>query len=329
MTALTLVVGVAATFGSASASAAAPADSAHFADFTFTAGQTPENIAAEPDGSVDVTFSLARQVVRVTGQGEPQILAEMPLPDNGGGSTPLLGHPVTMGLVRTQDGTLYFLYASGYAYRAGQNDNDAVTGVYRLRPGTTTPELIAPLPADSLPNGLALDQRSGQLYITDSAARTDDAGDLVGTVWTVPSTGGTPTAFASAPELGAKGFGANGLKIHDHAVWVTNSGKGTILHLPVLPGNRAGAVEVRATGLDTIDDFTFTGHGDEILAAVNGSDEVVRVRPDGCWTALPLTGLENPTSLAIHDGTVYVASAAYFKKDPHPNILTTRLHDDD
>jgi sugar lactone lactonase YvrE len=321
-TALALTLGVAAAFGSASASAAArPVDATHFAD--FSSGETPENIAAEPDGSVDVTFSLARQVARVRANAQPEILVTMPTPDDGGSHTPLLGRPVTMGLVRAQDGTLYFLYA------AGDEDtptHKGLTGVWRLRPHRTTPERIAPLPADSLPNGMALDPRSGMLYITDSAAHAGPRGP-VGTVWTVPVSGGTATPFATDPALTGKGFGANGLKLRGNAVWVTNSAKGTILRLPILPGNRAGDIEVRATGLDTIDDFAFTGRGDEILAAVNGSNEVVRVRPDGSWAPLALTGLQNPTSLAIHCGTVYVASAAY-TTGTDPNILTFPLHDE-
>ncbi|WP_159062523.1 hypothetical protein [Streptomyces caniscabiei] len=38
------------------------------AHFDITRGQTPENIALEPDGSADLTFSVARQVVHITKQ---------------------------------------------------------------------------------------------------------------------------------------------------------------------------------------------------------------------------------------------------------------------
>lgn len=71
------------------------------------------------------------------------------------------------------------------------------------------PERITALPAAGLPNGLALDKRSGRLYVADS---------VLGTVWRVPTTGGAPTKWATAPELGAAGFlGANGIKIHNGA----------------------------------------------------------------------------------------------------------------
>ncbi|MFE2407316.1 hypothetical protein ACFXDE_03105 [Kitasatospora sp. NPDC059408] len=315
---LALAAGAFATFAAAPASATATDCGSPDVVACFTYGdqlkQTPENIVQEPDGSFDVTLSLAQQVARVGTDGRVRILVRMPVPDGTGGGTPLVGHPVTMGLVRAQDGTLFFLYANG--------DTDQ-TGVWRLRPHTTTPEQVAQLPNNSLPNSIALDGRSGLLYISDSA---------LGRVWTVPTTGGTPTVFSDDALLAAKGFGANGLKLHHHAVWVSNSVNGTIVRIPILRDGRSGRPEVRADNLSTVDDFAFTGHGDELLAALNGSNEVVRVHPgihpDHTYTVVRKDdGLQNPTSLVIHDGTAYVANGAYFTKTT-PNILAIHLDDE-
>ncbi|MFF8860835.1 hypothetical protein ACF08B_02175 [Streptomyces sp. NPDC015139] len=68
-----------------------------------------------------------------------------------------MGFPLTVGIVRAHDGTLYFLYATG---------TRDLTGVWRLRPGGE-PQRIAALPANGLPNGLALDTRTRMLCITD------------------------------------------------------------------------------------------------------------------------------------------------------------------
>ncbi|SEG87380.1 hypothetical protein SAMN05216223_11886 [Actinacidiphila yanglinensis] len=278
--------------------------------FDLDAGQMPENVALLPDGTADVTFAGARQVARITPRGTTSILATLPAPADGGVHTPVLGFPLTTGIVRASDGTLYVLYATGTA---------DLTGLWRLRPGHA-PQRIAALPATGLPNGLALDPRGNQLYITDSA---------LGTVWTVPTSGGTPTPWSTGSALAPTVLlGVNGAKVHDGALWVTNLDRGTLLRIPILPGNRAGAPQVTASGMVGIDDFTFTGRGDQVLAALNGPDQVVRVEPDGTHTVLldAADGLQNPTSVALHGDQVDVFSAAY-TTGTDPNLLRARLHD--
>ncbi|MEU1628498.1 hypothetical protein ABZ746_24905 [Streptomyces sp. NPDC020096] len=308
---LALAAGI-GTLGSVPmAAAAAPGAAVRFAaHFDFSQGQTPENVTQEPDGGLDVTFSVARQVARVGTNGATHILATMPLPADGGVNTPVLHFAATMGIVRDQDGTLYFLYAAGSA---------DLTGVWRMHPHGK-PERIAALPANGLPNGMALDRRSGVLYIADS---------VLGTIWSVPTAGGAATAWTTAPQLAFSSIaGANGLKIHNHAVWASNTDQGTIMRIPFLPGNHPGPVQIRASGLTTVDDFAFTGAGDEILAALNHTNTVVRIGPDGAQSTVltAADGLENPTSLLIRGGTVYVMDAAYVTAK-NPNILAARRRD--
>lgn len=305
-----LVAAAAAALVPGAASAvSAPLSSARIAEhFDLARGRTPENIAMAPGGGAYVTFAEARQVARISPAGAVRILATLPEPADGGVHTPVLGFPLTVGIVRADDGTLYFLYATG---------TGDLTGVWRLRPGGR-PQRIAALPANGLPNGLALDARTGTLFITDS---------VLGTIWSVPAAGGTPTAWSTAPELASTGFlGANGLKIHNGAVWATNLDKGTVLRLPILPDGSAGAVRTEATGLAGIDDFAFTGQDNRLLAALNGPNEVVLVRPDGSHSVVltAADGLQNPTSLAVRGDTVYVLSAAYTTAQD-PNLLLAHL----
>ncbi|MFD8950971.1 hypothetical protein ACFV0B_19170 [Streptomyces xanthophaeus] len=305
---LTAATAVATGPGVASA-ASAPLSCARIAaHFDLTRHQMPENIALAPDGSAYVTFAAARQVARIDSRETTRILATLPAPADGGIHTPVLGFALTTGIVRAHDGTLYFLYATGTA---------DLTGLWRLRPGGE-PQRIAALPAAGLPNGLTLDPRTHTLYVTDS---------VLGTISSVPTSGGTPRTWSTAPELASTGFlGANGLKIRGGALWATNLDRGTLLRIPILRDGRAGAVQTRATGLTGIDDFAFTGRGDQILAALNGPGEVALVQPDGTRSTVltAADGLQNPTSVALRGDTVQVLSAAYVTaKDP--NLLLAHL----
>lgn len=281
------------------------------AHFDLTTGQTPENITVEPDGSADLTFASARQVAHVTRDGKASVRATLPEEPNP--NTPVLKAATVFGIARAHDGTLYVDYATG-------TDK---TGIWRIAPDGSAPQQIAQLPTTALPNGLALDERHGVLYAADSAQ---------GIVWRVPQAGGTPTVWAKdtaltpVPVTGA-GFGANGVKVHGGAVWVSNSDRGTLLRIPVRPNGTAGTVETRATGLTNVDDFTFPGpHDDTVLAALIGLSEVVEVRPDGTHSVVltQADGLSNPTSVAVHGRALYVNSAAYFTQQD-PNLLLARL----
>ncbi|RSM71981.1 hypothetical protein DL991_34030 [Amycolatopsis sp. WAC 01375] len=305
-----VLAAVTAALGPVPASAAsAPLSGQRVAvHFDLAKGQTPENVALGPCGDVYATFAKGRQIAEISPRGAVRILATLPEPADGGVHTPALGFPLTAGIVRAHDGTLYFLYATG---------TPDLTGVWRLRPGGQ-PRRIAALPSGGLPNGMALDQHGRMLYVADS---------VLGTVWSVPTTGGAPVAWSTAPELAPAGFlGANGLKIHNGAVWVTNLDRGTVLRIPVRADGRAGVVQTRATGLAGIDDFAFTGKGDRLLAALDVANQVALVQPDGSHSIVLTAedGLQNPTSVALRGDTVYVLSAAWYGQDP--NLVLAHLN---
>ncbi|MFF2523787.1 SMP-30/gluconolactonase/LRE family protein [Streptomyces liangshanensis] len=307
--ALAAPVGVA----SATGSPAAPWPVSHpriVKHFDAAAGQLPENQVVDPDHSVTLVFAGSHQIARVTGDGSTKVLATLPAPADGGIRTPTIGVAIATGLAEDQDGTFYVGYAAG---------NDNLTGVWRIRPGGT-PQRVVALPADSFPNGIALDRATGQLYIADSS---------LGTVWRAPAAGGRPTAWATGAALArTTSFGANGLKLHNDAVWVSNLDAGTLLRIPVGQHGRAGKVETRSTGTPGIDDFAFPGRGDSVFAADFGSDRVLFIKPDGTRSVVlgAADGLDDPTSIGIADGTLYVTSAAYSTPDhPDPNLLRADL----
>jgi len=120
-------------------------------------------------------------------------------------------------------------------------------------------------------------------------------------------------------------LGANGIQLHDGEVYVSNLDAGTILRIEVGDDGAAGSVRVVASDLAGIDDFAFTGRGDQIIATLNPTSEVVLVDGDSHTTVLSEDdGLTNPTSVLVRGDTIYVASAAYVNQDS-PNLLTATL----
>ncbi|MFD2120836.1 hypothetical protein ACFSNO_16310 [Streptomyces cirratus] len=290
------------------AAAAAPAVSEphSVAHFLLTKGQTPENIALAPDGSADVTFAFARQVARVDARGRTRILAT--LPNEPHPATPLVGVPVTTGIVRTHDGVLYVGYNTGTA---------ALTGIWRITPDGSVSRFVA-LPANTFTNGVGLDEHHGFLYLADSA---------LGKVWRVSLRDRAVRSWATGRRLSPDKFiGANGIKLRNDAVWVSNYDRGTLLRIPIRRDGSAGTASVRASGLAGIDDFAFAGRDGAVLAALNPRSELALVRPDGTHTIElgARNGLSNPTSVAVREGRVYVPSAAYTTQRD-PNLLVGRL----
>ncbi|WP_043779512.1 hypothetical protein [Amycolatopsis rifamycinica] len=276
------------------------------ARFDRSAGQVAESIAPEPGGSVVIGMIPARQVVRVAPDGVVRVLVTMPLPPGGGGTTPVIGVPVVTGVARADRGDVYFLYSSGQG---------GLTGIWQVRP-SGAPRLVVPLPAGTMPNALVID--GGRFLVTDSAG---------GRIWQAPLRGGAASVWSADPALAPDGFfGANGLKVHDGAVWASNSDRGTIVRIPVAGGGRAGRAEVRATGLAGIDDFDFTGRGDEILAAINQAGRLVRVGPDGSRATLldAEDGMQGTTAVVVRGNRVYVTNGANLAGD-NPNLLLARL----
>jgi hypothetical protein len=270
------------------------------------ARQQVENLTLEPDGSADVTFAYTRQIARISPRGAVRVLATVPAPPEGSKTPAFGGEPFVGGIERDHDGTLYFTYSTGTA---------ELTGIWRLRPGGT-PHRVVALPPTGVANGLHLD--GGHLYAADS---------VLGTIWRASVHGGRAVAWSTAPELAQSSLaGANGLAVHNGAVWTTNTDTGSVVRIPIERDRSAGRARVVATGLGLIDDIEFTGRDDTLLVAGIAANEVLLVRPDGSH-AVVLTGadgLQNPTSLARRGDAVYVANAAYFT-GVDPNLLVARL----
>jgi sugar lactone lactonase YvrE len=212
--------------------------------------------------------------------------------------------------VRANDGTLYVNYNAG-----------ALSSIWRIPPKGGSPAQFAALPDVAALNGLAIDESESNLYITDSTN---------GAVWKISLHGTTGAASlwtqgAPLQRSGSAPQGANGIKVHNGAVWVSNTAQGTLMSIPINEDGAAGTITTKATGLTAIDDFAFTGSGD-VVAAQNFVSEASIVYQDGSHvTVLTASdGLSNPTSIAIRGTTVYIASAAYFTQ-VDPNLMVAHL----
>lgn len=296
--------GFAAGLGAVPASAAtAPlSDARVIAHFDINALQQPENITVLPSGAADVTFNGARQVARVGLDGSVMILATLP--------APATGTATAAGIVRAPDGALYVNYNAG-----------SQSGIWRIPAGGGTPVQVVATPDVKVLNGLAADWAQDALYATDSNADT---------VWKISLKTGTASLWAQGaylePSTGQGPIGANGIKVHNGAVWVSNTSQGTLLRIAIGAHGTAGSVTTVAQDLPAIDDFAFTGDGNTVIAALDHTDEVAIVQPDSTHHIVltAADGLSDPTSIAVRGSAVYVPSGAYFTH-VDPNLLLAKL----
>ncbi|MER7687270.1 hypothetical protein [Streptomyces sp. NPDC097610] len=263
-------------------------DVATVAKFNYSAGEIPENVTFNPDRSITLSLIGAAagkrpSLVRVSPSGHRTVLA-----------TSAQGDGIT-GNIRGKDGTVYYNVWSSDAARSG---------VWKLAPGGT-PKRLAALPADGLPNGMALDPSGRTIYVADS---------LKSTVWAVPVAGGLAKAWLTEPALApvkseAVPFGANGLRFHKGAVWVSNLAQDSLLRIPVATDGKPGRIHVVTKNLDGVDDFTFLNdHSDVVFAAQNSPNLVSVVYPGG-KTRTVLTasdGLASPSATGVRGDQLYV-----------------------
>jgi sugar lactone lactonase YvrE len=275
--------------------------------FDATAGETPEAIALEPDGSVDVSLARTSAAVRVRRRGHVELIGGVP---RTGACYPIgIPIPVSAGIARDRDGTVFLASCNG----------NADSGIWRLRP-KSAPVQIAHLPADSWPNGMTIDDRGHYLYLADTA---------LGVVWRVPTAGGAPTVWASGPVLQPRpSYGANGIAIHHNAVWVSNTDQGIIVRIPIRLDGSAGPIRVAATGLPYADGFAVFGEDDTIIVALPLSNQVMLTRP-GAQPRTVLTatdGLSYPSHVQVRRNTVYVSNFGDWTSErPNPNLLVAKL----
>jgi hypothetical protein len=148
--------------------------------------------------------------------------------------------------------------------------------IYRFaRDGTRT--LVTTIAGAGFLNGVTLFSPNTFLVADDTAnliwkvdLRTASASPWLTGNLLVPLAGGLP-------------IGPNGIKLFAGAAYISVTGAGTILRVPILPDGSAGPPTVYASSLP-VDDFAFGSDGSIFAATQMG--EVIRLYPNGFRTSL-------------------------------------------
>ncbi len=216
---------------------------------TYPKGYFLENIVIDGDGTLYITENLTGQVLQRT-------------PDGAGDTFAQVGINLA-GLVLDIDGDLL---ATGHV-ETGENY------IIEFREDGTPAYELEVAGAGFL-NGMTL-FRPGEFLIADSQA---------GLLWRFDRSTREVTPWVEDPHLDPNPNqptipGANGVKVFDGDVYVTNSGQAKVIRIPVDPDGSAGPATVWFEGL-VLDDFAFSAAGN-LYGTTHIFDSVVKITPEG------------------------------------------------
>jgi sugar lactone lactonase YvrE len=278
--------------------------------------ETPENLAFDRAGNLYISLALTGEIRKITPAGVQSTFAQLPI---GAPLTPCGGFVGLLGGLALDNRDNLYVSA---AICAPEN-----RGIWKITPdGHAT--VLAHLPAEALPNGITL--HHDRLYVADSA---------LGRVWTVPVEGGAATVWIQDDRLfappGSPFPGANGIKVFHGEVYVAVSGAGTIVAIPFLHHDLAGAPRIHAhlPAPQGCDDFAFDVHG-SLYCTTDPFLTLIRVDPDGSSEILltAADGLDGPTASAfgVHGQdrfNLYITNGAFpfFSVAHRPSLMRLRL----
>jgi len=290
------------------------------ANFDASQLETPESIAIDLDGNVFISLALTGEIRKIAPDGAQTTYARLPI-----------GPPLTFCGPFFNGVTGITLDSQGALYISVVACDPANRGVWRILPSGTQ-QRLATLPLESIPNGIVL--HLGFVYVADSSLPR---------IWRVPANGGLAEVWledallqAPAPAPGSPSVaGANGLQFFRQQLFVTNSGLGTIVAVPIEGDGRAGLPRIHAQLPQPMggDDFAFDVDG-WIYCTTGPSNTLLKISPDGSTSQILLTaadGLDGPTAAAfgrVGDDrfNLYITNSAFpfFSTTHAPKLM--RLH---
>jgi hypothetical protein len=241
---------------------------------SYPTGTFLENLAEDSNGTLLVTSYFDRTILSWDGNAAPVPLATLDV------------HPV--GILVRDDGIVLTAHGKSFAEGPAFTQTNAFVV---LSPEGEVIRTI-PVPQALFLNGL-VEVAPGTILAADS---------LAGRIWQLDLASDTITEWLSDPMLTTDPAatdqrpGANGLKIHDGWIYISNSSRQKLFRVALDGTKAAGQVETfAATG--PIDDFAFladgtiaaASHGATLLA-INAAGEVSTLMEsgcDGCTSILP------------------------------------------
>ncbi|MBD1998073.1 hypothetical protein H6G00_15820 [Leptolyngbya sp. FACHB-541] len=236
---------------------------------TYPRGYFLENIVIDVGGTIYITENKTGQIIRRTFNGEADIFSQV---DVG-----------LAGLGIDVNGTLI---ATGHAETGEQYIFEFAED------GTLEYELA--VPEAGFLNGLAL-FRPGVFLIADSTS---------GTIWQFDRQTQQVVPWLRHDSLNPNPDmpaipGANGIKLFEGAVYITNSGQGTVTRVPIQDDGSPGEPEVIFSGI-VLDDFAFSTTGN-LYGTTHIFNSVVVLSPDGNHRTIATAeqGVTGSTALAF------------------------------
>lgn len=254
------------------------------------AGAFFENLARTEDGSILITAHTDQQILRMTPQGAVDVFADM--------------DAWPFGIAIDTDGTVVIAAQHSEIFDLAV-PFESTNAIY-IADGNGGADLLTEVPQAVFLNGMTL-LSPGVMLAADSTAAT---------IWRIEVATGDVLAWLEHPLLaramGSALPGANGIKLYEGAIYVSNSDGGTIIRVPVAGDGTAGVAAIHFTGA-LVDDFAFGASG-TIYATTHGND-VFRILPN--LTTQNVAGLadgvEGNTAVvfggtALDDEAIYVST---------------------
>jgi hypothetical protein len=242
---------------------------------SYAHGAFLENLSVDPNGRLLFTSYINQTLMRWDGRSAPTPLVKLGV------------HPVAV-LARAND-IIVSAHAKSFM------DGPAFSATNQLlvldRNGALKKRVAAP-------NARFL---NGMVEISPELILIADS--IAGTIWRFnPSTGLIDTwladpLLAADPAQASKKPGANGLKLHDGWLYVSNSARGTIHRVRLASGLPKGALALYATP-GAVDDFTFLADG-TIAAATHGA-KLIQIGKDGVLRDILADGCDSCTSVTSY-----------------------------